>query len=561
MARTEIFDAVIVGSGATGGWAAKKLTEAGMIVAVLEGGRKLDPTVDFTEHAQPFDFPLRNLRLPKERREEQYVQRQCYQCDEMTSHLFINDTEHPYTTPANRPFLWIRCKHVGGKSIAWARQSYRLSDYDFKAASRDGWGVDWPIAYKDLAPYYDEVEKFIGINGMAEGLRQLPDSAFLPPMNLSCGEWLLRKAAKEKLGRTVTLGRCAVLTRDLHGRPKCHYCGPCSRGCTTGSYFSSPASTLPAAEKTGRLRLIPDTIVSHITVDNKGKPKGVWCVDRTTRNQREIRGRIIVLCASCLESTRILLNSKSSYWPEGLGNTSGVLGHYLMDHVMGGGASGVLPMLRNVADTRGNRPTGIYIPRFRNIDEKFPKFLRGYGLQGWPHKSKWAHALALPGFGADFKRRVKETLPPWFMNLSGFGESLARYENHCRIDKDHVDSWGIPVLYIDVAFQDNERAMVEDMAETAAETLQAAGAESIKKEANLAPPGLVIHEVGTARMGNDPKTSYLNRWNQSHEIRNLFVTDGSCYPSSPCQNPTLTLMALTARACDYIVEQYRLRNL
>ncbi len=554
MFKPEEYDAVIVGSGATGGWAAKKLTEAGLEVAVVEAGRKLDPAVDFTEHKLPFEAPLRNFMLPKRRREAQPIQRLCYQCDELTSHLFIDDTEHPYTTPAQRPFYWIRGRHVGGKSITWARQSYRLSDYDLKAASRDGYGVDWPIAYDELAPYYDAVEEFVGISGMEEGLPQLPDSRFLPPMHLSCGEWLLRRAVREKFGRTVTIGRVAILTRDHRGRAACHYCGPCSRGCSTGSYYSSPASTLPAAEATGRLALLENKVVSHVTVDQQGKAQGVWCVDRLTRSHSEVRGRIVVLCASALDSTRILLNSISRHWPEGLGNTSGVLGRYLMDHVMGGGASGTLPMLHGTPGSRGNRPNGIYIARFRNIQERHPGFLRGYGFQGGAQDLGWGHAHFLPGFGAEFKKAVKEN-SPWYVNLVGFGECLPYFENHCRIDPTRVDNWGIPALHIDAAFRDNERAMIDDMAETAAEMLESVGARNIRSRAEISVPGLAIHEVGTARMGSDPKTSYLNRWNQSHEVPNLFVTDGACYPSSACQNPTLTLMALTARACDYIVEQ------
>ncbi len=557
MASDEIFDAVIVGSGATGGWAAKHLTEAGFKVAVIEAGRTLNPAEDFTEHKQPYDFPLRNTMLPKATREQQKVQRLCYQCDEMTSHLFINDTEHPYTTPADRPFHWIRGRHVGGKSITWARQSYRLSDYDLKAASRDGFGADWPFSYKDLAPYYDLVENFVGVSGMEENLPQLPDSRFLPPMNLSCGEWLLRDKVREKFGRTVTIGRVAILTKALNGRPACHYCGPCSRGCTTGSYYSSPASTLPAAMATGRLTLLDNKVVSHVTVDESGRAKGVWCVDRLTRNHSEIRGKIVLMNASALESTRILLNSRSQRWPDGIGNTSGVLGHYLMDHVTGGGASGTLPMLDGVRDTRGNRPNGFYIPRFRNISDKHPKFLRGYGFQGSSHEVGWGHAHFLPGFGADFKKAVKAP-SPWFVSMGGFGECLPRYENHCRIDDTRVDNWGIPVLHIDAVYGDNEQAMVDDMAATAAEMLEAVGAENIRPRNNISAPGLAIHEVGTARMGDDPKTSYLNAYNQSHGVKNLFVTDGACYPSSACQNPTLTLMAITARACDYIVEQRRL---
>ncbi len=554
MFQTDEFDVVIVGSGATGGWAAKKLAQAGMRVAVIEAGRKLDPAVDFTEHKQPFDTPLRNIMLPRERREAQPIQAKCYQCDELTSHLFIDDTEHPYTTPAERPFYWIRGRHVGGKSITWARQSYRLSDYDFKAAGRDGFGADWPFSYADLAPYYDEVEDFVGISGMEEGLPQLPDSRFLPPMHLSCGEWLLRHAIKEKFGRTLTIGRVAILTKSHQGRAACHYCGPCSRGCSTGSYYSSPASTLPAAEATGRLTLLDNRVVSHITVDDSGQASGVWCVDRLTRNHSEVKGKIVVLCASTLESTRILLNSKSDRWPEGLGNRSGVLGHYLMDHVMGGGATGNLPMLSGARDTRGNRPNGLYIARFRNLEERHSRFLRGYGFQGQSKDLGWAHAHFLPGFGAGFKEAVKQP-SPWYVRLVGFGECLPYYENHCRIDGGRVDNWGIPVLHIDAAFRDNERAMVDDMADTAAEMLEAAGAQNIQPHSQISVPGLGIHEVGTARMGDDPQTSFLNQWNQSHEVKNLFVTDGSCYPSSACQNPTLTLMALTARACDYIIEQ------
>lgn len=557
MAQTETYDVVIVGSGASGGWVAKQLTESGLRVAVLEAGRKLDPAVDFTEHKQPYDMPLRGRRFgPASSQQEQLIQKQCYQCDEYTHHLFIKDTEHPYTTPRDRPFIWIRGRHVGGKSITWARQTYRLSDYDFKAAGKDGFDQEWPISYQEIAPYYDRVEKFVGVSGQAENLPQLPDGQFLPPMQLSCGEQLLRKVVKQKFGRTVTIGRVAILTADLKGRPKCHYCGPCSRGCTTGSYYSSPASTLPAAEATGRLTLIPNAVVSHIVVDDRGKCKGVYYVDRLTRHHREVFAKAVVLCASTLESTRIMLNSRSARYSNGIANSSGMLGHYLMDHVMGGGASGILPMLKNTPDTRGNRPNGIYIPRFQNIDSKHDKFLRGYGFQGSANESTWGHAFGLPGFGAGFKKAVKENRP-WFVNLGGFGECLPRYENFCELDKKEVDNWGIPVLHISAAYGDNERRMVEDMAVTAAEMLTAAGAQSVSSHANISPPGLAIHEVGTARMGNDPKTSVVNKWQQAHDVKNLFVMDGAVYPGSACQNPTITIMALASRACDYLVEEYK----
>ena len=555
--QRETHDVVIVGSGATGGWAAKELTEAGLRVAVLEAGRRLDPSKDYSEHKRPYDMPFRGRRYSsQEHQAHQPIQKQCYQCDEYTDHLFVDDTEHPYTMPSDRPFAWIRGRHVGGKSIMWARQSYRLSDYDFKATSRDGFGDDWPIGYAEIAPYYDRVEQFIGISGQAEGLAQLPDGKFLPPMALTCGEEILKKAIRDRFRRTMTIGRAAVLTRALNGRPACHYCGPCSRGCITGSYYSSPHSSLPAAAATGRLTLVPDAVVSHLVVGDDGRCSGVYYIDRVTRSHREIFGNVVVLCASTLESTRIMLNSRSSRHPEGLANASGVLGHYLMDHVMGGGARGVLPVLRSVPDTRGNRPNGIYIPRFRNLDTRHSAFLRGYGFQGGASLSKWGHANAIPGFGAEFKRRVKDDRP-WTISLGGFGECLPRFENHCRLDAERVDAWGIPILHIDAAFGDNERTMVSDMADTAMEMLEAAGAEDVTRREDMSPPGLAIHEVGTARMGNDPRTSVVNKWQQAHGVSNLFLMDGSVYPASACQNPTLTMMALASRACDYLVEEHR----
>ncbi len=557
MQPNQPYDAVVVGSGATGGWVAKELTEAGFRVAVLEAGRTLDPKADFTEHKRPFDMPFRGRRLGSETTQaRQPVQKLCYQCDEYTNHLFVDDGENPYTTPKDRPFAWIRGRHVGGKSIMWARQSYRLSDHDMKAASKDGYGIDWPLGYADLAPYYDRVEDFIGVSGQTEGLEQLPDGKFLPPMNLTCGEHLLRTALKDRFGRTLTIGRTAVLTQAHRGRPKCHYCGPCSRGCVTGSYYSSPSSSLPAAEATGRLTLIPNAVVSHVTVDDSGKAKGVYYIDRLSRNHREIDAKIVILCASTLESARIMLNSSSSRYPNGIANSSGVLGHYLMDHVMGGGASGVLPVLKGVPDTRGNRPNGVYIIRYRNITDQHPDFLRGYGYQGSAQEVKWGHAMDVPGFGAEFKQAVREERP-WQISIGGFGENLPRYENYCELDKNIVDAWGIPVLHISAAYGDNERRMVRDMGEQAAEMLEATGAEDIVMRNEISIPGLAIHEVGTARMGSDAKTSVLNQYGQAHDVNNLFVMDGSAYPSSACQNPTITFMALASRSCDYLTEEYR----
>lgn len=561
MSPVPTYDAIIVGSGATGGWAAKELTEAGLRVCVLEAGRKLDPESDFTEHQRPFEVKYRGLLSNSRTAVNQPIQQRCYQCDEYTHHLFVDDLENPYTMAEGTNFSWIRGRHVGGRSIMWARQTYRLSDYDLKAASRDGYGDDWPISYKDLEPYYDKVERFIGISGAVENLPQLPDSRFLPPMNMTCGELLLRERVKAKLRRTVTIGRCAILTQDLNGRPKCHFCGPCSRGCRTGSYYSSPASTLPAAEKTGRMTLIPNAVASHILTDKSGKAKGVHYYDRLTKKSMEVYGKVIVLTASTLESTRLLLNSTSPRWPNGLGNSSGVLGHFLMDHVMGGGAGGTLPALGVERIYHGEqRPNGIYIPRFRNITDKYPKFLRGYGYQGGSGQSVWGHAHQTPGFGKGFKESVKNR-GPWGIGLGGFGECLARWENYVEIDKDRVDALGIPVIKINAQFGENEKAMVEDMADQAAEMLEAVGAKYVEREAKISEPGLAIHEVGTARMGDDPRKSFLNKFCQSHEVKNLFVTDGSCYVSSACQNPTLTFMALTVRACEYLAGEFKRGNL
>jgi choline dehydrogenase-like flavoprotein len=553
----DVFDAVVVGSGASGGWVAKALTEAGLRTAVLEAGRRLDPAVDFSEHKRPWEMPRRGARYgPRASVEEQPVQKQCYQCDEYTHHLFVKDTELPYTTPPDKPFAWIRGRHVGGKSITWARQSYRLSDYDLKAASRDGFGEDWPIAYADLAPYYERVERFIGISGQAEGLPQLPDSVFLPPMALTCGEQHQRGTLRAKFGRTLTIGRTAILTENLHGRPKCHYCGPCSRGCSTGSYYSSPASTLPAAQRTGRLTLVPDAVVSHLEVDDRGRFRSVSYVDRVTRAHREVFGKVVVLCASTLESTRILLNSRSPRHGNGLANSSGVLGRYLMDHVMGGGAAGILPMLKRHPETNAARPTGIYVPRTLNITDRHKDMLRGYGFQGGAHLEKWGHARKIPGFGAAFKQRVREERQ-WHFAFTAFAECLPRFENHVRLDEEKRDAWGIPVLHVSMTFGDNERKLLTHASEQAAEMLEAAGAEDVDPWVNMSTPGLAIHEVGTARMGDDPKKSVLNRWQQAHDVPNLFVMDGSCFPSSACQNPTLTILALAARASDYLVDQYR----
>ncbi len=565
MLKQETYDAIIVGSGATGGWAAKELTAKGLRVVVLEAGRKLDPRKDFTEHTWPYELEFRGFGNRREMQRTQPIQSLCYACTEYGRQFFVNDLENPYTTPPDKPFRWIRARQVGGRTIPWGRLAYRLSNYDFKAASHDGYGEDWPIGYEDIAPYYDRVEEFIGVTGSHEQLPQLPDGKFLPPMALTCGEQVLKKAV-DKMGdplRRVIIGRAAILTRPIHqgtpdARAACHWCGHCDRGCSTGSYFSSPASTLPAAARTGRMTLITHAVVSNVVVDrDTGKAKGVHYVDGITRTHREVFGKVILLCAGTLESTRIMLNSTSSLYPNGIANSSNVLGHYLMDHIKRGGATGTLPMLDTKRLEQDGRANTIYVARFRNLKAKHERFIRGYGLQGNSNQSLSEHSKNIPGFGSRFKQAVRSD-HPWSVNLSGYGECLARYENQVSLNKDVVDAWGIPVLHIDMAWSDNEHEMVKDMGEASEEMLRAAGAEDIRvRLVTDSPPGFSIHEVGTARMGSDRKKSVLNRFNQAWDVKNLFVTDGSSYVSNGCQNPTLTMMALTARACDYLVEEYR----
>lgn len=539
-----MFDAIVVGSGATGGWAAKKLTESGMRVALLEAGSKVTPA-DFTEHKMPWQMPYLGMS-PKIVRDRP-IQGLCYACTEYNYKWFANDVENPYTQ--EKPFHWIRMRVLGGRSLSWGRQSYRFSDLDFKAASHDGYGDDWPVSYADMVPYYEEVEKYVGISGNAEGLPQLPDSIFQPPMEMTCGEELLRRHVKDKFGRTVTIGRTAILTKAQNGRQACHYCGPCERGCSTFSYFSSPFTTVADAQKTGRLTLVTGAVASHIVLKD-GKAAGVAYIDRDSRQPREAHARYVMLCASTLESTRLLMNS-------GIGSSSDAIGRYLMDHIYQGGAAGTMPMLE-ARPWAGmpRRPNGIYIPRFRNVNEKETNgFIRGYGYQGGSSPS---FDFGAPGFGASYKNAARKGY--WNIAISLWGECLARKENRVEIDGNRVDAWGIPVLKISAEWGDNEKKLWNDGREQAAEMLRAAGAADVHLTGQFSVPGFCIHEVGTARMGNDPKTSVLNKHNQAHEVPNLFVTDGACYVSIGCVNPTLTMMALTVRACDYLINEYSKRK-
>ncbi len=557
------FDAIVVGSGISGGWAAKELTQKGLRTLVLEAGPPIVPERDYVEHVRAYALPYHGYGNRRRLSAQQPVQSLTDACDEWSGKFFVNDHENPYSNDPDKPFAWIRGRHVGGRSLMWGRQVYRWSDLDFEANAREGIAVDWPIRYADIAPWYSYVERFIGVSGQAEGLSQLPDGEFLPAMALNCGELHVRAAMAQRFGRErlLTIGRCAILTREHEGRAACHYCGPCQRGCITHSYFSSNGSTLPAAAATGRLTLRPNSVIAEVVYDARtGRARGVRGVDAESGAAIEFQGRVVFLCASALESARILLNSASARFPAGLANSSGELGRNLMDHCFGAGAIGGLPGMRQ-HKTFGHRPNGIYVPRFRNVRERHTDFVRGYGFQGSASRWDWRRGASTPGFGADFKRALLRDPGPWRFGMGGFGECLPRRENFVRLDPTLKDKWGIPALHIQCTYGPNERALLKDMQLTAAEILEVAGATHIRTFDDELPPGLCIHEMGTARMGRDPKTSVLNGWNQTHDVPNLFVTDGACMTSSGNQNPSITYMALTARACDYAVRQLQRREL
>jgi choline dehydrogenase-like flavoprotein len=556
------YDAIIVGSGITGGWAAKELTEKGLNVLILEAGRTIDPGTDYVEHTPVWELKYRNWDDRDTRKKTQYVQREVYYaCDEYSSKFFVSDVENPYTNKEGTKFAWIRGRQVGGKSLTWGRQSYRWSDLDFEANLKEGIAVDWPIRYADIESWYGYVEDFAGISGQAEGLPQLPDSHFLPPMEMNCAEIMFRDGLKTHFDdRILTIGRSAVLTQVHKGRAACHYCGVCHRGCITGSYFSSNSSTLPAALKTGKLTIRPYSVVHSLIYDSvTRKVSGVRVIDAKTKVASEYKARIYFLNASTLESTRILLNSATTEFPDGLCNSSGELGHNLMDHHMGAGASGIMPGNEDKVPF-GNRPNGIYVPRFRNVKTKEKDFVRGYGYQGGGSREGWGRGAMMAGIGVDFKNSLKAP-GPWRMGLGGFGECLPYHSNYVSINKEKLDAWGIPTLNIDCKWGDNEHTMSKDIAIQAAEMLAASGAREIGVYQDISAPGLGIHEMGTARMGRDPKTSVLNAHNQAHDAKNLFMTDGACMVSAACVNPSLTYMALTARACDFAVTSMKKNEL
>lgn len=561
--QQETYDAIVVGSGISGGWAAKELTEKGLKTLVLERGRNVVHGDDYiTEHKGPWEMEFRGRGDRKRMQEEKPIQFFSGAANAYDIHFFVNDKKNPYSWEEGKKYLWLRGYQVGGRSITWGRQTYRMSDIDFEANAREGIGVDWPIRYRDIEPWYDYVEEYVGISGSEEGIPHLPDGVFLPPMEMNCVEKHAKPRIEEAFPeRHFIIGRAAILTQPHKGRGACHYCGPCPRGCSVGAYFSSLSSTLPDARATGNMTLRPDSIVHSIIYDEEtGKASGVRVIDRVTKESLEFRARVIFLCASAMGSTQILLNSRSDRFPDGLGNDSGALGHYAMDHHFKMGANAEFPGFEDQYYF-GNRPNGIYIPRFRNISEESRMdFIRGYGYEGGGYRPGWGRGLSTPGFGKELKETLRDP-GPWRMWMTAFGETLPDYDNYVELNEEVTDEWGLPTLKFHCSLGDNELKMRKDAADEAANMLEAAGGQNVESFDNEYLPGEGIHEMGTARMGRDPETSILNGHNQVHQVPNVFVTDGACMASSACQNPSITYMALTARAADYAASELTKKNL
>lgn len=552
----EVYDAVVVGSGAAGGMAATELCLKGLKVLLLEAGPKLDQVNDFHHHMKPYEFSFRGRIRPTERAKYNYV------VNEWNKPTFVNELEHPYT---GKKFAWVRARAVGGKTLHWGLVALRFSPRDFKSASFDGFGENWPISYEEVEPYYSRVEQMIGVCGMAEHLENNPDSHFLKPVPLTCPEAIFRSTLHSKFpDRPVIYGRSATATEPINGRAPCHFCGHCGRVCNVSASFSSAGVLLPIAEKTGNLTLRTNAVAWKVLRDKEGKAKSVLFMDRLTRELQEAHGKVIVLGAGCMESTRILLNSKDEEFPNGLANSSGALGKHFCEQIMAGSIMGVVPKLRgrrSVADDARPDGTGIYIPRFRNLKDKQANFIRGYGFEGGGGSSEFpGFARKIPGFGAGFKEEVKKNWATIF-SIGGFGEVLARPENYVEIDPEVRDAWGIPVLKFNIEWGPNELAMAKDMVATQEEMFHAAGIEVMSERTTALPPGWSIHEAGTARMGDDPKKSVVNKFNQCHDVKNLFVADAAAFVSSTEKNPTLTILTLAMRASDHIAEEFRLGHL
>jgi len=550
----QVYDAVVVGSGAAGGMAATQLCLKGLKVLLLEAGPKLDIATDFHHHVKPYEFPFRGRIRPREQDKYNYV------VNAWNKPSFINELDHPYT---GKKFVWVRARAVGGKSLHWGLVALRFSPRDFKAASHDGYGDDWPISYEDVEPYYSRVERMIGVCGTTEHLENNPDSHFLKPVPFTCPEAVFESSMRHHFpDRPVIHGRSATATEPVPGRPglPCHYCGHCGRVCNVAASFSSAGVLLPIAEKTGNLTLRPNAVAWKVLTDQNGKAKSVLFLDRQTRQPEEAFGKVIVLGAGCLESTRILLNSSNEHWPNGLGNASGVLGKYFCEQIMAGSISGLVPTLKgrkSFADDARPDGTGIYIPRFRNLKDKQKTFIRGYGFEGGGGSSEFpGFARKIPGFGASFKDEVKKNYAT-VISIGSFGEILPRAENYVEIDPVVRDAWGIPVLKFNIEFGPNDLAMAKDMVETQREMFHAAGIEVLSERTEPLPPGWSIHEEGTARMGDDPKKSFLTKFNRSHEIKNLFVADAAAFLNASEKNPTLTILSLSMRAADYIADEMK----
>ena len=556
MAQGFDFDAIVVGSGITGGWSAKQLTEAGLKVLLLERGQDIPHRTGYkTEMKAPWDMPFRG-EGDAELYEAQYpVQRLNRHFTEFTQNHFVNDAENPYQTADQTDFTWFRSYNLGGRSLTWGRQTYRWSDYDFEANKRDGHGTDWPIRYADLAPWYDLVEDFIGVSGSAEGLPQLPDGKFQPPMALNAVE----QAARDRISarwpeRRLMIGRTANLTAPKKGRAPCQYRAICARGCSFGAYFSTQSSTLPAAQQTGNLTLVTDAVAERVDYDLASRrATGVTWIDRNDGSRKSATARMVFLNAGSFNSVQLLLNSASEATPGGLANSSDALGRYIMDHPSTLSAAALMPGFENVT-TFGNRPTGVVIARYRNMDRMDGEgHSRGYSFQGGALQSAWVRGRREAGIGEAYKASLRGA-GPWRMVLVAFADCVPRATNRLTLDRTKVDANGIPQLEIAFAFGKEEHAALAQAKADAAEMMTEAGGRVLFGFDRPGPGGGAIHEMGGARMGHDPSTSVLNRWSQAHDVPNLFVTDGAQMASSACQNPSLTYMALTARACDHAVQ-------
>lgn len=561
------FDVIVVGSGMSGGWAAKEFCEKGMKTFVIERGRNVEHGEDYIgENKDPWEMKFRDNVDPKLADEMYPIQQRCYAFKDSTKHFFADDVTHPYSKEGGTNFEWIKGFQVGGRSLLWHRQSYRWSAMDFESNKRDGNGVDWPIRYEDLNKWYDHVEEFVGVSGTTEGLPQLPDGVFLPPIGFNCAEEEFSGRIKGLYDDRVLIpGRCAHLTepQPIHtdlGRGTCQSRNQCQRGCSLGAYFSSQSATLPAADRTGNMTMITDSIVHSVIYDEETrKATGVRVIDSKTNQHRTINARVIFMCASTLGTTQILLNSTSEYFKNGFANGSGAVGRYLMDHLCFAGATGEIEGFEDRYYI-GRKPNSIYMPRFTNLDKDEEEFVRGFAYQGSGRRKDWQDRVVDKGFGADFKESFK-TPGVWEINLEGYGEMLPSADNRVTLHKNKKDKWGMPQIHIDCKFGENDEKIRKVMMETAENMMKKAGLKNVKTYNTDDSLGLGVHEMGTARMGCDPKTSVLNGFNQCHEVDNVFITDGSAMTSSACQNPSLTYMALTARAVDYAVNQMKANTL